>query len=133
MSQMDEAWSDVGERFKRLGSMYKEHYKAHAVDAEAESATDEEVAEALRQLGASIRTAFEAAGDTISDPELKEEARGTASSFFNALGTTFNDLAAQIATKRERTQEPPTATEPEAGESVAEEAEPLEDTTDQDL
>ncbi|MFO7699105.1 MAG: hypothetical protein R6W79_00665 [Acidimicrobiia bacterium] len=127
MSQMDEAWSDVGERFKRLGSMYKEHYKAHEGDPDRETPTDEEVAEALRQLGTSIRTAFEAAGDTIADPDLKEEARGTASSFFNALGTTFNELAAQIAAKRERTQDAPTATAPEPGDAAVEDPEPPED------
>ncbi len=118
MSQMDEAWSDVGERFKRLGSMYREHYRAHEGDPDRETATDEEVAEALRQLGASIRTAFEAAGDTIADPDLKEEARGTASSFFNALGTTFNELGAQIAARRDRAQEPTTETPPDTGESA---------------
>ena len=126
MSQMDEAWSDVGERFKRLGSMYKEHYKAHEGDPERETATDEEVAEALRQLGSSIRTAFEAAGDTIADPDLKEEARGTASSFFNALGTTFNELSAQIAAKRDRTQDSSVAPAPETGDT-AEEPESPED------
>lgn len=127
MSQMDEAWSDVGERFKRLGSMYKEHYKAHEGDPDRETVTDEEVAEALRQLGASIRTAFEAAGDTIADPALKEEARGTASSFFSALGTTFNEFSAQIAAKRDRTQDAPSTTAPGTDDSEQDEPESPED------
>jgi len=101
MSQVDEAWKGVGEQFQKLGAMFREHYEAHE-GATEEPPSDAEMEEAVRKLTEGIKSAFGAAGDTFKDPALKEEARVTASSFFNALGATFEEIAATITAKGEK-------------------------------
>jgi hypothetical protein len=101
MGQSEEAWIDVGEHFKSLGSMFKVHYLAQDEGDPIEVVTDDEVKEALRTLGESLKAAFATVGDTIADPEIRDEARQTASSFFDALGATFSDLGQDISKRGE--------------------------------
>ncbi|GMQ93048.1 MAG: hypothetical protein BMS9Abin12_0525 [Acidimicrobiia bacterium] len=102
MDQSDEAWSDVVEQVKKLGSMFKYHYQAQESDEGAEAASKDDVKDALRTLGESISAAFATVGDAVKDPEVQEEARQTAVSFFTALGTTFSGLADDISKRREQ-------------------------------
>jgi hypothetical protein len=97
MGQSDEAWNDVGEQFKTLGSMFKDHYQKHEGEIRVEAVSDDEVKEALRTLGDSVKTAFASVGDAFADQEIRTEARQTAGSFFDALGATFSELAADIS------------------------------------
>ncbi len=113
MSQSDEAWNDVGEQFKKLGSMFKHHYEAQERDEGTEVVSEGEVRDAVRSLGESIRTAFATVGDAVTDPEVQEEARQTAASLFDALGATFSELGDDISKWRERgeSSDPPSPTE----------------------
>ena len=101
MSQADEAWNEVGEQFKKLGSMFKQHFETEPEP----SVSEDEVKEAVHTLGESIKTAFSAFGDAVTDPELQEEARQTAGSFFDALGTTFSEVGAEISERREQDED----------------------------
>jgi hypothetical protein len=123
MSQVDEAWKDVGEQFQKLGAMFREHYDAQEGEPE-EPPSDEEMEEAVRKLTEGIKSAFGAAGDTFKDPALMDEARVTASSFFNALGATFEEIAATITAKREKAS----GTTPEASGEWVPDGHPDEET-----
>lgn len=112
MSQVDEAWKDVGMQFQKMGAMFREHYEAQEGEAPAEPPSDEEMEEAIRKFSEGMKAAFGAAGDTFKDPALKETARTTAGSFFNALGATFNEIAAQIEAVANRTEAQSTPPEP---------------------
>lgn len=101
MGQSEEAWSEVGEQFKNLGSMFKVHYMAQEDEDRIEVVSDDEVKDALRTLGESLKAAFATVGDAIADPEIRDEARQTAGSFFDALGATFSDLGHDISTRGE--------------------------------
>jgi predicted HAD superfamily phosphohydrolase len=121
MSQSEEAWNDVGEQFRKLGSMFKHHYEAQEHDEGTEVVSEGEVRDAVRTLGESIRTAYVTVGDAIKDPEVQEEARQTAGSLFDALGATFSELGDDISKWRERGEslDPPSPTEaapPDASE-----------------
>ena len=116
MGQSEEAWNEVGEHFKSLGSIFKVHYLAQDEGEPMELASDDEVKDALRTLGVSLKAAFATVGDTIADPEIRDEARQTASSFFDALGATFSDLGQDISKRGEsqdRSDNPP----PESADS----------------
>jgi uncharacterized protein with GYD domain len=101
MGQSEEAWNEVGEHFKSLGSIFKVHYLAQGEGDPMELVADDEVKEALRTLGVSLKAAFATVGETIADPEIRDEARQTASSFFDALGATFSDLGQDISKRGE--------------------------------
>jgi hypothetical protein len=102
MGQSDDAWNDVGEQLKTLGSMFKSHYKSHEGEIRVEVVSDDEVKEALLTLGDSVKTAFASIGDAIADQEIRTEARQTAGSFFDALGATFSELGADISKQRDQ-------------------------------
>jgi hypothetical protein len=116
MGQSDDAWSDVGERLKTLGSMFKSHYQNHEGEIPVDVVSDDEVKEALRTLGDSVKTAFASIGDAFADQEIRAEARHTAGSFFDALGATFSELGADIS--KQRDQESPD--QPHSDESMSE-------------
>jgi hypothetical protein len=101
MSQSDETWNDVGEQFKKLGSMLKYHYRAQEGEEGGEVASEDEVKDAVRAVGESIKAAFATVGEVVRDPEVRDEARETVASFFDALGVTFSELADDISRRRE--------------------------------
>ena len=100
MSRSDEAWEDVGEQFRKLGAMFRDHYEAQR--SEPVEADDQEVTEAVRSFGENMRSALGALIETVTDSEVHGEARQTAGSFLEALGSTFNELGADL---RQRTDE----------------------------
>jgi len=97
MGQSDEAWNDVGEQLKKLGFMFKSHYQEYEGEDFTEVVSDAEVKDALRTLGESVKAAFATVGDAFADPEIRDEAKQTAGSFFDALGATFSDLGHDIS------------------------------------
>ena len=111
MNQSDEAWNEVGEQFKKLGSVFRHHYEAQS-ESEEEAVSDDDVAAAVQTIGESIKTAVRAVGDTVNDPNLAAETRRTAGSFFDALGATFSDLGAEITKRGEDPASSPPEVEP---------------------
>ncbi len=121
MSRQDEAWNDVCEQFDKLGSMFKSHYEAQGGKEGAEFISEDEVIDAVRTLGESIKTVFATVGGAFNDPEVQEEVKQTAGSLFDALAATFSELGDDISTWWERgepSDSPPRAqaTPPESSE-----------------
>jgi hypothetical protein len=112
MGQSEEAWNEVGEQFKSLGTMFKDHYQAYEGEDITEVVSDDEVKDALRTLGESVKAAFASIGDAFADAEIRDEARQTAGSFFDALGATFSDLGNDIS-KRSESEDPPSQVPPD--------------------
>jgi hypothetical protein len=100
MSQTDEAWSEVAEQLRALGTTIKNHYDAQAGHMPEDAVSQEEVKDALKTLGDSLTTAVGAAGVAFRDPEVTKEVKETAASFFGALGATFSEMGAGIAATR---------------------------------
>ena len=116
MSRQDEAWNDVCEQFDKLGSMFKSHYEAQGGTGGAESISEDEVIDAVRTLGESIKTVFATVGDAFNDPEVQEEAKQTAGSLFDALAATFSELGDDISTLWERGGPPDSPSRTEAAQ-----------------
>jgi hypothetical protein len=124
MGQSEEAWNEVGEQFKSLGSMLKVHYQTYEGEDITEVVSDDEVKDALRTLGESLKAAFATVGDAFADPEIRDEARQIAGSFFDALGATFSDLGHDISRRAESEdllREPPSEEAASPDSSGAEE------------
>ena len=95
MSRSDEAWEDVGEQFKKLSAMFRDHYEAQRPE-EGPDVDEREMSEAVRSFGDNMRSALGALIETVTDSEVHGEARQTAGSFLEALGTTFGELGADL-------------------------------------
>ncbi len=128
MSQSEKEWNEVGDGFKKLGALFKQHYDAQGEEAPPEgeepeeAVSEEEVKDAIHTIGESLKAAFNSLGDAVRDPEVKEEAKQTARSFVDALGATINDLGDEISKWRERqkAEEPPSRTDAAPAEPAPE-------------
>jgi hypothetical protein len=112
MGQSEEAWNEVGEQFKSLGSMLKVHYQTYEGEDITEVVSDDEVKDALHTLGESVKAAFASIGDAFADAEIRDEARQTAGSFFDALGATFSEIGYDIS-KQGKSEDLPIQPPPE--------------------
>ena len=101
MGHSDETWNDVGEQFRKLGTILKHHYQTQEPPDVVGAASDDEVKEAVRVLGETVKAVIATVGDAVADPGVRDEARETAAVFFGALGATFADLADDISTRNE--------------------------------
>jgi len=101
MSESDVAWDNVAEQFKKLGSVFRHHYETREGAEGAEAVSEDEVKEAVRTLGESMKTAFGAVSDAVTDPDLQVEVRQTVGLFFEALGATLSELGTEISERRE--------------------------------
>ncbi|HEX2038418.1 MAG TPA: hypothetical protein VHF47_01665 [Acidimicrobiales bacterium] len=78
---MEDAWSEVGERFAALGRRLRDG----DVDREA-------VDQALESLAAAVDDVVDAVAGPLRDPSFKEEAREAARSLGHAITSTVRDL-----------------------------------------
>lgn len=101
MNQSQDAWVEVGEHLKSLGSKLKSHYQAQQGQERPEPASREEVRDALKTLGESVTAAFGTIGDAVTDPDVTAEARQTAGLFLEALGASFSELGADVSKRGE--------------------------------
>jgi hypothetical protein len=87
----DQVWKEVGERFAALGQLLKDRYQQ-----QAESGTEAEarphVEDALHRLADALDEVVTAAGETVRDAAVAEEARRAARSLGDALSATFEDV-----------------------------------------
>lgn len=90
MAEVKEKWEEVGNRFGALAQHVKDRFDARAAFGEAEKA---EVEGALRKLGDALESAFDAIGETMRDPDIRDELKGVATTLGEALSTTFREVA----------------------------------------
>jgi hypothetical protein len=91
MADTKQAWSEVADRFGELGLKLKLHYE-QAGGARPDEATKK----ALEGLRASVDDAFDAVGNAVKDPALKDDARDVARALRDALSTTFAEASEDL-------------------------------------
>ena len=84
MSDTKQAWSEVADRFGELGLKLKLHFEEASGGAD-----DASLRSALEDLRDSVDHAFDAVGNAVKDPALKDDARDVARALREALSTTF--------------------------------------------
>jgi len=89
MTDTKQAWSEVADRFGELGLKLKLHLE----QASDTLVDDRSLRHALEDLRDSVDDAFDAVGNAVKDPAVKEDARDTARALREALSTTFAEAS----------------------------------------
>lgn len=84
MSDTKQAWSEVADLFGELGLKLKLHFEEASGGAD-----DASLRSALEDLRDSVDHAFDAVGNAVKDPAVKDDARDVARAIRDALSTTF--------------------------------------------
>jgi hypothetical protein len=88
MTDTKQAWSEVADRFGDLGLKLKLHFEEASGGAD-----DASLRSALEDLRDSVDHAFDAVGNAVKDPALKDDARDVARALREALSTTFAEAS----------------------------------------
>lgn len=89
MADTKQAWSEVGDRLGELGLKLKLHFEQTSEGRQANVS----LKKALEDLRDAVDGAFDAVGNAVGDPAVKEDARDVARSLRGALSTTFADVS----------------------------------------
>jgi len=93
MAEAKEKWDEVGERFGALGRSLKDRFDANAAFGVDER---EKVNDALRQLTDALDAGFTTLGDTLRDPDMRDELKSAGSSIADAIAATMRDVSDAI-------------------------------------
>lgn len=97
MSQSHDAWVEVGEQLKAVGSRIRENYVTQEASTRTEPPSREELEDAAKTFGDSVVAALGTVGDALKDTEVTSGAKEAVARFFDALGVTFAELGADLA------------------------------------
>jgi len=130
MSDTDNAWQEVSEKFSALGRTFKQRYDERGEGAEptegnVTAGAPPDMKRAMDNVGDSIERVFGTIGDSLQDDNVKEQARSAFSSLVEALGTTFGELGDEVRRMGQRDAEEQETTRERV--TVTDEAPPAED------
>ena len=57
---------------------------------------EDDVREALRTIGTAAQSVVDSLGDSMRDPNVREQMKEATSSFFSAIGTTLSQLGDEL-------------------------------------
>jgi phage-related minor tail protein len=90
MAEAKDKWDEVGERFGELGRSLKGRFDANAAFGADER---EKVNDALRQLTDALDAGFTTIGETLRDPDMRDELKSAGSSIADAIAATMRDVS----------------------------------------
>ena len=93
MGDAKQAWDEVGDRFNVLGKHLKERYDANAAFSEDDK---QKLNDALHQIGDALDAGFTTIGDSLRDPDMRDEVKHAGTAIGDALASTFNTVADEI-------------------------------------
>ena len=91
MTPAKESWREVGDILDGLGLKLKVHFEKAQSEVEGEHVRD-----AVEAAGAGVQRAFDALGEAVRDPAIKEDVRRAAASLSDAVSNTFAELGDQL-------------------------------------
>ena len=90
MTEAKKAWEDVADKLSALGHKLKLH-----TDAEVHE-DGEEFATTLDKLGATVKEVFDGLGSAAKDPAVRDDAKGIASAFADAVDATIDEAKRRV-------------------------------------
>jgi hypothetical protein len=90
MSEASQRWDEVAERFTDLGRALKDRFDANTAFGTEER---EKVNDALHQISDALDAGFTTIGDSLRDPEMRDEVKQAGSSIFDAIAATMRDVS----------------------------------------
>ena len=91
MADAQESWREVGKTLDGLGLKLKMHFEKAQEDFDSDRIRD-----AVEAAGADVQRAFDALGEAVRDPAIKEDVRRAASSLSDAVANTFAEFGKQL-------------------------------------
>jgi len=101
----DEAWRQASEHFTALGSKLRNRYQEIVGD---DGPAEEDVREAFTTIGTAAQSLVDSIGESMRDPEVREQLKDATSTFFSAIGKTLSQLGDELrSTRLDETDESP--------------------------
>ncbi len=91
MTDARQSWEEVGKVLEGLGLKLKMH-----AESARDEAGDSEIGDALKDAAAKVDSAFDALGNAVRDPAVKEDVKRAASALSDAIANTFSEAARNI-------------------------------------
>lgn len=92
-----EAWSEVGERFSSWGRLVADRYReAETSTTESAKEAQRRLEEAARELTEQLNRAFTAIGDTLRDPQAKDDLKQAVRALGDAVSVTVTETGDEI-------------------------------------
>ena len=89
----DEAWRQASEQFTHLGSKLRSRYREIVGE---DGPAEEEVREAFATIGNAAHSLVDSIGESMRDPEVREQMKEATSTFFSAIGKTLSQLGDEL-------------------------------------
>jgi hypothetical protein len=93
----DEAWRQASEHFAVLGSKLRTRYQEIVGE---DGPAEEDVREAFATIGTAAQSLVDSIGESMRDPEVREQLKEATSTFFSAIGKTLSQLGDELRTTR---------------------------------
>ena len=91
MADARESWDEVGKVLEGLGLKLKMH-----LENARDSVDGEQLGDALKSAAATVDSAFDAVGNAVRDPAVKEDVRRAGAALSDAIATTFSEVSRNI-------------------------------------
>ena len=93
----DEAWRQASQHFTALGSKLRTRYQEIVGE---DGPAEEEVREAFATIGTAAQSLVDSIGESMRDPEVREQLKDATSTFFSAIGKTLSQLGDELRATR---------------------------------
>jgi len=95
-----EAWNEVGDKFGEWSRMLGEKYRKRGEELGPTVEEDrKKLDDAIQTVTRQLDQAFTSLGETLRDPQAKQQLKEATKSFGDALSTTFSEVGDQIRSK----------------------------------
>ncbi|CAN5803775.1 MAG: hypothetical protein ACR2NT_13675 [Acidimicrobiia bacterium] len=99
-------WERLGDQFASLREKLKDTYRQQSAD---EGPSEDDVKNAFRTLGKAWDRLADAVGTAVKDESVRQQVKGAATGFFEAVGSAFSQLGSELRK---------TGRDPDAGDEV---------------
>jgi len=95
-----EAWNQVGDKFGEWSRLLGEKYRKRGEELGTTAEEDrKKLDDAIQTVTRQLDQAFTSLGETLRDPEAKQNLKAATKAFGDALSTTFSEVGEQIRSK----------------------------------
>jgi hypothetical protein len=95
-----EAWNQVGDKFGEWSRLLGEKYRKRGEELGTSAEEDrKKLDDAVQTVTRQLDQAFGSFGETLRDPEAKQQLKEATKAFGDALSTTFSEVGEQIRNK----------------------------------
>jgi hypothetical protein len=96
---LGDPWRQASEQFSVLGSKLRTRYREIVGD---DGPAEEEVRQAFTTIGSAAQSLADSIGESMRDPEVRDQVKQATSTFFSAIGKTLSQLGDELRSTDER-------------------------------